>query len=155
MKLQLTLLLLVSMPLAYAATDDVRVNPTLCVTYRMFLNGEAVPLPQGYDRLMTEKLSTMGYRPAPGATAQIRLSIEMRITGQTRENTTVLISVDGKNGARTGHYQTHFSGLQYEADPTQMIQSMALGLGSVMVEIDPAYTQKALQKLLEYSRQGK
>ena len=155
MRFPLALLLFVSMPLAYAASDDVRLSPTLCVTYRMYLNGEAVPLPQGYDRLMTEKLSTMGYRPAPCGTAQIRLSVAMRITGQTRENTTVLIFVDGKNGARSGHYQTQFSGREYEAQPTQMIQSMALGLGSVMVEIDPEYTQKALQKLLEYSRQVK
>jgi hypothetical protein len=154
MKSLSALLLFAALSVAPAAADDAKASPTLCLTYRMYLNGQAVAMPQGYDRMMTEKLSKMGYRPTPCATAQIRLSIDMRIVGETRENTRVDMSIEGRYGSRTGHYQTHFSGQQYEEDPTHLVQSMALGLGSVMVEIDPDYTQRLLEKLLECSRQG-
>jgi len=149
MKSLSALLIFALLSVAHAAGDDAKGSPTLCLTYRMYFDGQAVPMPQGYDRMMTEKLAKMGYRPAACTTAEIRLPVDMRIVGETRENARVNMSIEGRYGSRTGHYQTYCSDQQYEEDPTRLVQSMALGLGSVTVEIDPAYTQR----LLEYSRQ--
>jgi hypothetical protein len=153
MKPYFAMMLFATTAFGQSAADTSKVGPTLCVTYRMYINTQSIPLPAGYDRMMTEKLSTMGYRPAACSTAQIQLAIEMRITGQNQEDAKVVVSIDGRNGSRTGHYQTRLTGRQYDQDPTQMIKAMALGFGSVMVEIDQDYPQRLLQKLIESGRQ--
>lgn len=147
MGLSFALVMCATMPLAHAATDDPKVSPTLCVTDRMYLNGQAIPLPQGYDRMMTEKLAKIGYRPAPCSTAQIRLSLEFRMTGRSEKDAQVNISFDGRNGSRVGSYRTQISGQQFESDHTEMTQSITLGLGSVMVKIDPDYPRRLLKSI--------
>jgi hypothetical protein len=141
------LVMFATMPLAHAAADGPGVSPTLCVTDRMYLNGQAIPLPQGYDRMVTEKLSKVGYRPAPCSTAQIRLSLEFRMTGRSEKDAQVNISIDGANGSRVGSYRTQISGRQFESDHAKMVESMALALGGVMVEIDPDYPRRLLKSM--------
>ena len=94
---------------------------------------------------MTEKLSKIGYRPAACATAQIRISIEMRVTGDSEETGQIKISIDGKNGSRTGHYDKQISAREFHGNHTQMIQSMGVGMASVMAQVDPEYPKKVLE----------
>jgi hypothetical protein len=146
---RLLALLFAVLPLAHAAGGDNSASPTLCLTYHVYLNGQPFPMPKGFDRMTTEKFSRIGYRPAPCTTAQIQLSMAMRITGETRENTRIRTSINGKNGHRTGHYEADISGQQYDEDPSAWVQSTALGFGSVMVQIDPDYPAKAMDALAE------
>lgn len=98
--------------------------------------------------MIERSLAKMWYRPAACTVAQVRLSIEMRITG-TQDRPRVTLSIVGKSGVHVGKYSTEFSGDQFETDHDRMITAMALGFSSVMEQVEPGYAQK----LLEYSRQ--
>ena len=114
---------------------------TICVTMRMYAEGKSYPFPGVTDSEATEKLSKLGYRPAPCNSAQIRLSLEVRITGQTEETAQVTITADGKNGSRPGHYQTQIPAKQFAQT---MAENVGRAMVTVMTEIDPDYTKRVM-----------
>ena len=90
---------------------------TICLTMRMYADGKSYVFPAGTDSAMTEKLSKLGYRPAACNSAQIRLALEVRLSGETEESGKVTITADGTNGNQPAHYQT------------QMLPNCLLSLG--------------------------
>jgi hypothetical protein len=136
MKLMWSLALLALPSLAAAQTDPAS---TICLTMQMYVEGKSYPFPAGTDSAMTERLSKLGYRPAPCNSAQIRLSLEVRLTGQTEETARATITADGTNGNRPAHYQTAISGKLFVQG---MGASMAEPMVRVLNELDPLYTKR-------------
>ena len=142
--------LLSVLPLVHAFASDgtVTKETTICTTYRLFVFDTQVKLPPEYNQMIEKSLAKMWYRPVACSVAQVRLSIEMRISG-TQDSRHVGVSILGQSGARSGKYATEFAGDQFESDHDRMIAALALGFSSVMEQIEPNYAQK----LLDYSRQ--
>jgi hypothetical protein len=111
----------------------------------MYVKDTPVPTTAGYDQMMAEKLSRMGYSAATCATAQILVSMEMRVTGDNEETGRVMLSIDGKNGSRKGHYDNTITAADFHQNHERVIQSMGLGLAGVMAQIDPEYPKKVSQ----------
>jgi len=112
---------------------------TICLTMRMYVEGKSYPFPAGTDSAMTERFSKLGYRPAPCNSAQIRLSLEVRLTGETEETGKVTITADGTNGNHPGHYQTQMSAKLFTQN---MAANMGQALVTVLNDVDPQYTKR-------------
>lgn len=132
------------LPLSYAAPVNAprkAVETSICVTSRLFILSTEVKLPPENDRGIEASLAPIGFWPAPCSIAKIRLLVETRIVGPL-DRPRATFSIVGRSGGRVGLYNTEFPAEQIVKDEDHLIAVIALGLSSVIEQVDPGYTSR-------------
>jgi len=126
-------------------------TPTFCMAWHYQINGNTVPLDVSRP---AQTLSRFGYRPAPCSKAQIRISLSITITGDTRENAIAKVVADGTNGTRRGHYQKEIPARQLFENRDEFTERVSIALYDALYKIDPEFRQRLINALANANGTG-
>ena len=94
-------------------------RPTVCVTYRFFMMGREMPMSAGYNERVAAAFEHLGYRAAACSIAQLKFSMEMRLTGSYPDHMDVAIAIEGRKGPSSGYFHIQYSDPVGDSDPSR------------------------------------
>jgi len=120
---------------------------TMCTGFRVYILDQEVPMPE-VARMLDQSIAALGYRPAPRMLAQVRLAFEMRVHLDPRlpdGDPTMAVAITGMSGSRVHRWRSEFTAADWESRRDHIQGLLAVGLLTVMENIEPGFTSKLME----------